>query len=186
MASKLRHPFHLVDNSPWPLMSSLFALSLTVRIVKLFYRGRTAPLFLSLTGLLLVSGQWWRDVSREATLLGDHSLVVELGIRWGIILFIVSEIFFFVSFFWAFLLESRAQSRVRVVMAPDRYHHVWPCGSAFIKQGGTFIFWSISDLGSPQNSLHKPFLRSVKAGSHDRTGTVFYMSSRARILRSPV
>ena len=99
MALKLRHPFHLVDNSPWPLLSSLFALSLTVSIVKIFYTGRSTPLFLALAGLFLVSGQWWRDVSREATLIGDHSLVVELGIRWGIILFIVSEIFFFVSFF---------------------------------------------------------------------------------------
>ena len=41
-------------------------------------------------------------MSREATFLGDHSKVVELGIRWGIVLFIISEVFFFVSFFWAF------------------------------------------------------------------------------------
>lgn len=108
MALKLRHPFHLVDNSPWPLFSSLFALSLTVGIVNIFYTGRVAALFLALAGLFLVRGQWWRDVSREATLLGDHSLVVELGIRWGIILFIVSEVFFFVSFFWAFFYSRLA------------------------------------------------------------------------------
>jgi cytochrome c oxidase subunit 3 len=108
MALKLRHPFHLVDNSPWPLFRSFFALSLTVGIVNISYTGRVAALFLALAGLFLVRGQWWRDVSREATLLGDHSLVVELGIRWGIILFIISEVFFFVSFFWAFFYSRLA------------------------------------------------------------------------------
>jgi len=63
-------------------------------------------MLLSLIGLYLVRGQWWRDVSREATYLGDHSKVVELGIRWGIVLFIVSEVFFFVSFFWAYFYSS--------------------------------------------------------------------------------
>ena len=47
-------------------------------------------------------GQWWRDVSREGRILGLHSQIVELGLRWGIVLFIVSEVFFFVSFFWAY------------------------------------------------------------------------------------
>lgn len=50
--------------------------------------------------------QWWRDVAREATLQGRHTGVVELGLRWGIALFIVSEIFFFLSFFWAFFHRS--------------------------------------------------------------------------------
>jgi len=46
--------------------------------------------------------QWWRDVSREGTFQGLHTINVTFGLRWGIILFIVSEIFFFVRFFWAF------------------------------------------------------------------------------------
>jgi len=56
-------------------------------------------MLLSGAGLILLSFQWWRDISREATLLGLHSGVVELGIRWGMVLFICSEVFFFVSFF---------------------------------------------------------------------------------------
>ena len=46
--------------------------------------------------------QWWRDVSREGSYLGKHSYVVELGLRSGIILFIISEVFFFLSFFWRY------------------------------------------------------------------------------------
>lgn len=52
--------------------------------------------------ILLVIIQWWRDISCEATIQGRHTGIVELGIRWGIGLFIISEVFFFFSFFWAF------------------------------------------------------------------------------------
>ena len=102
MANVSRHPFHLVDNSPWPLLSSVFALGLTVGGVYFFYSSSYLLLVRSGVGIIRLSSQWWRDVSREATVLGLHSRVVELGIRWGIILFICSEVFFFVSFFWSF------------------------------------------------------------------------------------
>jgi len=110
MAVRSRHPFHLVDNSPWPIFRSLFALGLTVGRVKMFYFGSLRVIGVAGAGLVLVSAQWWRDISREATLLGDHSRVVELGIRWGIVLFIISEVFFFVSFFWAFFYSRLAPS----------------------------------------------------------------------------
>jgi len=102
MAGLSRHPFHLVDNSPWPITRAIFALGLTSGSVYFFYKFDPSLLYVSSLGLIIISGQWWRDVSREATLLGLHSRVVELGIRWGIVLFICSEIFFFVSFFWSF------------------------------------------------------------------------------------
>jgi len=49
---------------------------------------------------------WWRDVVREATYLGHHTKMVQLGLRYGMILFIVSEVMFFVAFFWAFFHSS--------------------------------------------------------------------------------
>jgi len=58
--------------------------------------------FIGILSLILVIYQWWRDISREGAIQGLHTSIVELGLRWGIALFIVSEIFFFVSFFWAF------------------------------------------------------------------------------------
>ena len=58
--------------------------------------------FLGFTIILIVITQWWRDISREGTIQGLHTSIVELGLRWGIALFIVSEVFFFLSFFWAF------------------------------------------------------------------------------------
>lgn len=106
MANFSRHPFHLVDNSPWPLIRSCFAFGLTVGSVYYFSKFSSELLVLSRLGIILLSAQWWRDVSREATVLGLHSSVVELGIRWGMVLFICSEVFFFVSFFWRFFYAS--------------------------------------------------------------------------------
>ena len=106
MANSSRHPFHLVDNSPWPILSSIFAFGLTVGGVYFFSKFSISLLRFARLGIILLSRQWWRDVSREATVLGLHSRVVELGIRWGIVLFICSEVFFFVSFFWSFFYAS--------------------------------------------------------------------------------
>ena len=49
---------------------------------------------------------WWRDVIREATFQGYHNPVVQLGLRYGMALFIASEVMFFSAFFWAFFTSS--------------------------------------------------------------------------------
>ena len=53
---------------------------------------------------------WWRDVSWEGTFQGLHTEAVTTGLRWGIILFILSEVLFFVSFFLAFFHRSLSPS----------------------------------------------------------------------------
>ncbi len=108
MSNFLRHPFHLVDESPWPLLASLGGITLTCGLLEWFHASRP---YLFLRGVLfmsLITLQWWRDVAREGAFLGLHSSIVELGLRWGMILFIVSEIFFFLRFFWAFFHRSLA------------------------------------------------------------------------------
>lgn len=96
------HPFHLVDVRPWPILGSLGALVSISGIIKWFHLYNTDLFFIGTTILSLVVIQWWRDVSREATFQGHHTFVVTIGLRWGIILFITSEVFFFISFFWGF------------------------------------------------------------------------------------
>lgn len=59
-------------------------------------------LLLGLVVILLVMLQWWTDVRGEGALLGSHSFVVEVGLRRGMVLFIISEVMFFLSFFWAY------------------------------------------------------------------------------------
>ena len=102
MSNYISHPYHLVDESPWPFLSGIFGLGLTSGIVKWFYLNSLYLFFIRLVFLFFVSFQWWRDISRESTFQGKHTIIVEIGIKWGIGLFIISEIFFFLSFFWAF------------------------------------------------------------------------------------
>ena len=102
MSNLLRHPFHLVDESPWPLLASLRGARLTCGLLNWFQTSNPNLFYLALILLAIVSFQWWRDIVREGALIGFHSSIVELGLRWGMILFIVSEVFFFLSFFWAF------------------------------------------------------------------------------------
>ena len=107
-----RHPFHLVDPSPWPLLASFSALTLTFGAVLYFhgYNDGEQVLLSGFVTLVLIAILWWRDVIREATFLGNHTLKVQYGLRFGMLLFIVSEIMFFVSFFWAFFHSSISPS----------------------------------------------------------------------------
>lgn len=98
------HPYHLVDPSPWPLVASIGALGLTTGSVMYFHRYVYGEIlmFIALILIILVMFVWWRDVIREGTYLGLHTLTVQKGLRMGMLLFILSEVLFFVSFFWAF------------------------------------------------------------------------------------
>jgi cytochrome c oxidase subunit 3 len=106
----MKHPFHLVTPSPWPLATSVSVLSLTIGAVMYMhsYVGGGLTLSLGLFSTALMMGLWWRDVVREATYEGRHTEAVQRGLRIGVVLFIVSEVMFFVSFFWAFFHSSLA------------------------------------------------------------------------------
>ncbi|EPS74623.1 hypothetical protein M569_00102, partial [Genlisea aurea] len=103
MIESQRHSFHLVDPSPWPISGSLGALATTVGGVMYMhsYQGGATLLSLGLIFILYTMFVWWRDVLRESTLEGHHTKVVQLGPRYGFILFIVSEVMFFFAFFRA-------------------------------------------------------------------------------------
>nr|QVM79171.1 cytochrome c oxidase subunit III [Spondylis buprestoides] len=110
MKNYQNHPYHLVDISPWPLMGALSAMMTMMGLIKWFHFYESNLLFLGLTTTSLIMFQWWRDITREGTFQGLHTLPVTLGLRWGMILFITSEIFFFISFFWGFFHNSLSPS----------------------------------------------------------------------------
>ena len=94
-----KHPYHLVDVSPWPILLSITMLSFALTIVK--WLNHLNPLvFIQVTLILLIAFQWWRDVIREAK-AGYHTHKVQKGILIGFLLFLISEIMLFSSFFWA-------------------------------------------------------------------------------------
>lgn len=96
------HPFHIVDYRPWPLTGAIGAIILTSGLTKWFHTFNINLLIIGITITILTIIQWWRDVIREGTFQGLHTKIVSKGLRWGIILFIASEVLFFISFFWAF------------------------------------------------------------------------------------
>ena len=100
--SNKNHSFHLVDFRPWPILGSFRTIITIVGIIKWFHTYNINLFILGTISILIIIYQWWRDVTRERTFQGLHTLDVANGIRWGIILFITSEVFFFISFFWSF------------------------------------------------------------------------------------
>ncbi|HJS81087.1 MAG TPA: cytochrome c oxidase subunit 3, partial [Vitreimonas sp.] len=108
-----KHDYHLVNPSPWPAIGSVGALLTAIGGVVLmrglttaegdffFSRGQW-PLFILGFGILIVTAiGWWGDVIKESK-AGDHTPVVDIGLRYGMILFIASEVMFFVAWFWMF------------------------------------------------------------------------------------
>nr|YP_009236800.1 cytochrome c oxidase subunit III [Telchinia polis]AMJ17266.1 cytochrome c oxidase subunit III [Telchinia polis] len=106
MSNHYNHPYHLVDYSPWPLTGAIGVMTLVTGLIKWFHNFNSNLLIIGYIIILLTMYQWWRDICREATYQGKHTTLVSNGLRWGMILFIVSEIFFFISFFWAFFHSS--------------------------------------------------------------------------------
>jgi cytochrome c oxidase subunit 3 len=130
--SKPNHDYHLVDPSPWPLVGSIAAFASAVGAV-MWMKGMTmfglkaGPYLFGagMIGILYVMAAWWADVVKEAE-SGFHTRVVQMHHRYGMILFIASEVMFFVAWFWAFfdasLFANEAQQYSRVEFTGG----VWP------------------------------------------------------------
>nr|YP_010285480.1 cytochrome c oxidase subunit III [Basiprionota bisignata]UKS07051.1 cytochrome c oxidase subunit 3 [Basiprionota bisignata] len=104
------HPFHLVDKSPWPILSALTMMIVFSGFIKWFNFYSINLFLVSMITSMLIMFQWWRDVIREGTFQGNHTMKVTISLRWGMILFITSEVFFFISFFWSFFHNSLSPS----------------------------------------------------------------------------
>jgi cytochrome c oxidase subunit 3 len=111
----VKHDYHLVDPSPWPFVGSVGAFLLAVGAVgnmkglvpddsalaMMYGQGEWGGLMIGFAIVIYTMVGWWADVIKESR-AGDHTPVVDLGLRYGMILFIVSEVMFFVAWFWAF------------------------------------------------------------------------------------
>lgn len=102
------HPFHLVLPSPWPIYTSLSLLALTTIGVLTINSFNNSTIFLvsAFISLILAMSLWFRDITNEATYIGDHTLAVQRGINLGIGLFILSEALFFLAIFWTYFHTS--------------------------------------------------------------------------------
>jgi cytochrome c oxidase subunit 3 len=102
------HPFHIVHPRPWPLLTGTRTFGILLGTTFWILNKNITLIVIRRICIILCCSQWWRDISRERSFLGYHTNLVISGLRWGIILFITSEVLFFFSFFWTFFHRSLA------------------------------------------------------------------------------
>ena len=107
MSSKdQKHDYHLVDPSPWPIYTSFATLITAVGSVYYFHSKVMWAMLLGFALLIYGAYMWFRDVVNEAEHQGHHTPVVQIHHRYGMTLFIASEVMFFVAWFWAYFDAS--------------------------------------------------------------------------------
>ena len=176
-----KHPFHLVDPSPWPIFASFAAFLSTVGGVMYMHAYSGGGLVLSLGQSMILYSMfvWWRDVIRESTYQGHHTSLVQYGLRYGMILFIVSEVMFFLAFFWAFFHSSLAPSvEIGAVWPPKGIQSVKSLGNSVLKHSYSVILRSSRDVGSSCNSCRAASTSNYWINFNCIISSVFYFFSR--------
>ncbi|MFN3685372.1 cytochrome c oxidase subunit 3 [Salinarimonas sp.] len=157
-----KHDYHLVDPSPWPFIGSVSAFVLAVGFI-MFIRGMPIAglqigglvFGLGLIGVLYTMAAWWIDVVKEAQ-RGDHTRVVQLHHRYGMIMFIASEVMFFVAWFWAYFDVALFPESARQFQRTEVTGGVWPpagietfdpwhlplFGTLILLTSGTTVTWA--------------------------------------------
>jgi cytochrome c oxidase subunit 3 len=102
------HSYHLVEPSPWPAVGAMAGFITAIGAIMYMHEMGYGALIMTVGFLtiLYTMFMWWRDVIKEAEYQGHHTPIVQLGMRYGMILFIASEVMFFLAFFWAFFDAS--------------------------------------------------------------------------------
>jgi cytochrome c oxidase subunit III len=123
------HDYHLVDPSPWPAVGAVSAFLMAVgAITWMHHMFSGAPLVFGagVIGVAYTMINWWTDVTREAEKQGYHTRVVQISHRYGMMLFIASEVMFFVAWFWAYFNVALFPTDVHQVMRDEFVGGVWP------------------------------------------------------------
>ena len=126
-AHSAKHPFHMVNPSPWPAMGATSALLLALGAITYFHKTPILgmenlglyKLLPGLAGVILTMVLWWRDVIKESVVEHAHTPEAAHGLRFGMVLFITSEVMFFVAFFWAFFHNALGFSTTTLAWPPQ-------------------------------------------------------------------
>ena len=161
VSSGIKQPYHLPDPSPWPIIGSASTLLLALSFVTYLHPdmwaagltpGLTAlgpwVILPGIAAVLFTMFGWWSMVIGESRTPGVHSPVVRLGLRYGMFLFIASEVMFFLAFFWAFFHFALYPEHANSPTWPPQGVHVFnPWDLPFLNTlilltSGTTVTWA--------------------------------------------
>lgn len=105
MAHAKNHDYHILPPSVWPFVGAVSGFIMLFGAV-LWMKGMTPAMFaVGFIGVIVTMVGWWTEVVRESN-VGDHTPVVIIGLRYGFIFFIMSEVMFFLAWFWSFFKHA--------------------------------------------------------------------------------
>ena len=180
------HDFHIVDPSPWPAFGSLCVFILAVGAI-MTMKGLSVfgvkcggyVLGVGLIGVLYTMFAWWSDVVKEAQPGGAHTAIVQLSHRYGMILFIASEVMFFVAWFWAYfdasLFAGEVKQYARVAFTGGHWPpkgtevfdpmHLPLFNTLILLTSGTTVTWAHHALlHNDKNGLRQGLLITIALG----------------------
>jgi len=139
---KNKHRYHILNESPWPILTayatSFLMLSITMVVVSTPFSKYI--LVLNFINLINVVTCWWKDIVRESTFEGNHTTIVQTSLKYGIILFIISEIMFFFGIFWAFFHSALSPvAEIGAIWPPKGIENILPGGIPLLN---TFLLLS--------------------------------------------
>jgi cytochrome c oxidase subunit III len=134
------HPYHLVRPSIWPFVGALAGGILAIGGVLFMHKAEFGGMpvgykgiVIGLLGVLTVMFLWWKDIIFETVTEQVHNRITEIGLRFGMALFITSEVMFFVAFFWAFFSAAfYPMEAIGYVWPPKTIHIIEPFGLPFL------------------------------------------------------
>jgi cytochrome c oxidase subunit III len=150
-ASGIKNPYYFVHPSHYPIMAAFSAMFMLMGIVFAAHFGNYILLVLGVLSVLTTMFFWFRTVVRESLMAGAHSVLDLISVRYGMTLFICSEVMFFVAFFWAFfnfaIFPENVAGATHAVWPPEGVRTFDPFSLPFLNTlilllSGTTITWA--------------------------------------------